>query len=69
MKGWARIFPNTDHTSILSWVGLILPSHFLDQLGLKCCWGGGAVLEGLTEVQEENIRTSIFFNLIFFHSV
>lgn len=43
------MFQNTDHTSILSWVGLILPSHFLDQLGLKCCWlvgGGGAVNRG-----------------------
>lgn len=60
------MFQNTDHTSILSWVGLMLPSHFLEQLGLKCCWRGpeGVVvggLEGLTEVQEENIRTSIFF--------
>ena len=60
------MFQNTDHTSILSWVGLTLPSYFLEQLGLKCRWRG---VEGLTEMQEENIRTSIFFNLIFFHSV
>lgn len=44
------MFRNTDHTSILNWVGLTLSSHFLEQLGLSC-----------HEVQEENIRTSFFF--------
>lgn len=47
------MFRNTDHTSILNWVGLTLSSHFLEQLGLSC-----------HEVQEENIRTSFFFFFI-----
>lgn len=54
------MFWNTDHTFILSGVGPTLPSHLLEQLGLKkCCACTG------TEVQEENNRTSVFLNLNF----
>lgn len=57
------MFWNTDHIFILSGVGPTLPSHLLEQLGLKCC------VCMRTEVQEKNNRTSVFLNLNFSFSV